>query len=172
MRSLLKANILFRWGPEHEKEFNEQKKLLSSKPLIQSYNLLLPIKISCDTGKKKKMIGCYTWAATWRPVTTCCKCTQSDNRDTKQVCPDGKRNPGDTVCLWPFPSVHIWKTSVIENGPQTTSSHIFKKRWMIAQHGYKGFDSRCKNTICTSATFQERLCMQLIHYPVQQWQMI
>ena len=34
MRSLLKANVVFTWGPEHEKEFNELKKLLSSQPLI------------------------------------------------------------------------------------------------------------------------------------------
>ena len=53
IRSLLKVNVVFTWRSEHEKEFNELKKLLSSQPLIQFYNLQLLIKISCDTSKKK-----------------------------------------------------------------------------------------------------------------------
>ena len=39
-------------GPEHKKEYNELKKLLSSQPMIQFFTLQLPIKISCDTSKK------------------------------------------------------------------------------------------------------------------------
>ena len=51
MRNLLKTNIVFTWGPEHKKEFNELKKLLLSH-LIQFYNPQLQIKISCDASKK------------------------------------------------------------------------------------------------------------------------
>ena len=50
--SLLKVNVVFTRGPDHEKEFNELKKLLSSQLLIQFYNPQLLIKISCDMCKK------------------------------------------------------------------------------------------------------------------------
>ena len=90
----------------------------------------------------QKRIRCYTWAAIWRPMATCHICIQSDKRDTKQVCPNRKTSFDNTVCLWPFPSVHIWKTSATGNRHQNTSSYISKKHWMIAQDSYQGF--KCK----------------------------
>ena len=44
MRRLLKSNAVFTWDPGHEKEFNEFKRMLSSKPLIQFHNPKLPSK--------------------------------------------------------------------------------------------------------------------------------
>ena len=46
MRSLLKSNVVFKWDPEQEKEFNELKRMLASQPLIQFSNPMLPTKIS------------------------------------------------------------------------------------------------------------------------------
>ena len=53
-----------------------------------------------------------------------------------------------------FHMYKIWKISATKNRPQTTCSHIKKKKTL---KGYKRFDSRCKNMICMSATFQETM---------------
>ena len=50
-RSQLNFNVVFNWSPEHEKEFNELKRMQSSQPLIQFYNSMLPTKISFDASK-------------------------------------------------------------------------------------------------------------------------
>ena len=70
MRSLQKANVVFTWGPEYKKESNELKKLLSSKPLMQFYNLQLLIKI--PPGMSKKGLGAILeqhHGDQWLPVT-------------------------------------------------------------------------------------------------------
>ena len=80
---------------------------------------------------EEKRFWYYTWAATWRPVATCRVCIQNTKGDTRQICTDRKRSPGDSVCLWLLPSVQIWKTHTMRNGQQTTCSHILKSaEWL------------------------------------------
>lgn len=52
MQSLQKPNVVFTWGPEHKREFDDIKKLQSSWSILQFYNPQLLIQISHNASKK------------------------------------------------------------------------------------------------------------------------
>lgn len=48
---LLKNDIKFLWGPEQDKSLENNKKLISSTPVLKVFNSTLPITIQCDCSK-------------------------------------------------------------------------------------------------------------------------
>ena len=69
MRSLLCKNNQWCWNHEHEKEWIELKKTLSSKPVLSFFDQRLPTKISSDASKDglgAVLLQCH--GQDWRPV--------------------------------------------------------------------------------------------------------
>ena len=48
MRALLKKRVLYKWLPEHEKEFVKAKELLTSKHIVRFFDTKLPLSLLTD----------------------------------------------------------------------------------------------------------------------------
>lgn len=51
LRNLLKNNTEYKWLPEHEKEFNNLREIISDTPVLQYFDLNKPIVLSVDSSK-------------------------------------------------------------------------------------------------------------------------
>lgn len=51
LTELLKKNVKWEWTPEHQKEFEDIKKILASKPILKIFDPKRPIKIYTDASK-------------------------------------------------------------------------------------------------------------------------
>ena len=51
LRGLTRCDSVFNWGPEHEKEFNNLKKLLARAPVLRFYDPNLPLEIQTDSSQ-------------------------------------------------------------------------------------------------------------------------
>lgn len=51
LRDLLKKTVIFQWGPEHDRQFDDLKEALSKSPVLSFYNESEPITLSVDSSQ-------------------------------------------------------------------------------------------------------------------------
>jgi hypothetical protein len=82
LRLLLKKEVAFNWGSEHQKEFAELKTVVSSAPILQFYDPNLPIKMAADSSKVG--LGALLQqkhGSEWKPVAYASRtCTDAESR--------------------------------------------------------------------------------------------